>query len=77
MGSSTQVALLAAPLLVFSGVAMHQPMNLLFSKFEVIAIIMSVVAVNNILNLDTVRWVSGPKLLAVYIMLGFGFYYAS
>jgi Ca2+:H+ antiporter len=75
-GSSTQMVLLVAPLLVFLGLAMGQEMNLLFSKFEVIAIIFSVAAANNILNLGTVRWVSGPKLIAIYIMLGFGFYYA-
>jgi Ca2+:H+ antiporter len=75
-GSSTQMVLLVAPLLVFLGLAMGKEMNLLFSKFEVIAIIFSVAAANNILNLGTVRWVSGPKLIAIYIMLGFGFYYA-
>ncbi len=35
MGSSAQVALLIAPLLVFAGLAFGQPMDLAFSTFEV------------------------------------------
>jgi Ca2+:H+ antiporter len=74
MGSSTQIALLVAPLLVFIGLVIGQPMDLLFSKFEVIAIILSVVTVNHILHLGSVQWVSGPKLIAIYIILGVAFY---
>lgn len=75
VGSSSQMALLVAPILVFTGVAIGQPMNLLFCKFQVIAIILAVVAVNNILNLGMVRWISGAKLIAIYLMLAIGFYY--
>jgi len=74
MGSSTQIALLVAPLLVFIGLIIGQPMDLLFSKFEVIAIILSVVTVNHILHLGSVQWVSGPKLIAIYIILGVAFF---
>lgn len=75
VGSSSQMALLVAPILVFTGLAIGQPMNLLFSKFQVIAVILAVVAVNNILNLGMVRWISGAKLIAIYLMLAIGFYY--
>lgn len=75
IGSSSQTALLTAPVMVFVGMAIHQPMELLFSKFQVIAVILAVVAVNNILNIGTVRWISGVKLIAIYLMLGIGFYY--
>ena len=74
MGSSTQIALLVAPLLVFIGLIIGQPMDLLFSKFEVIAVILSVVTVNHILHLGSVQWVSGPKLIAIYIILGVAFF---
>jgi len=74
MGSSTQIALLVAPLLVFFGLATGQHMDLLFSKFEVLAIILSVVTVNHILQLGSVHWVSGPKLIAIYLILGVAFF---
>ncbi len=76
LGGSTQTALLVAPLLVFFGAATGQEMNLLFSKFEVVAIILTVSAVINILHLGSVRWISGSLLIGVYLMLGVGFYYA-
>lgn len=75
IGCSSQMALLAAPLLVLTGDWMGRPMNLLFSEFQVIAVIIAVVAVNYILNIGMVRGISGIKLLAIYIMLGIGFYY--
>ena len=76
LGSSTQTALLAAPILVFTGLAIGQPLNLLFSEFQVVAVILAVAAVNNSLTIGSVRWISGIKLIAIYIMLGIGFYYA-
>ena len=75
IGSSTQTALLTAPVMVFVGLGLHQPMELLFSEFQVVAVFLAVGAVNNILNIGTVRWISGVKLIAVYLMLGIGFYY--
>ena len=74
LGSSTQIGLLVSPLLVFMGLGIGQKMDLLFSKFEVIAIILSVAAVNHILHLGAVSWVSGPKLIGIYFMLGIAFY---
>lgn len=75
LGCSAQMALLAAPLLVLIGEFMGRPMNLLFSEFQVLAVIIAVVAVNYMLNIGTVRGISGLKLIAIYIMLGIGFYY--
>ena len=74
LGSSTQIGLLVAPLLVFMGLAIGQNMDLLFSKFEVIAIVLSVAAVNHTLHLGVVSWISGPKLIGIYLMLGIAFY---
>jgi Ca2+:H+ antiporter len=76
VGGSTQMALLVAPLLVFFGLAIGQPMNLLFSQFELIAIILTTYAVITILQNGFVRWGAGVFLVALYLMLGVGFYYA-
>ncbi|MFM8333077.1 MAG: calcium/proton exchanger [Candidatus Methylumidiphilus sp.] len=76
VGGSTQMALLVAPLLVFFGLSIGQNMNLVFSQFELVAIILTVYATINLLQGGSVRWVAGSFLIAVYLMLGIGFYYA-
>lgn len=76
IGGSTQMALLVAPLLVFFGLSIGQDMNLLFSQFELVAIILTTYAVTSILQFGVVRWGAGVFLIALYLMLGVGFYYA-
>jgi Ca2+:H+ antiporter len=69
LGSSTQIALLVAPLLVLAGVILGQPMNLVFTPFEVAAVAMSTVVVS-IITLDgESHWFEGVQLLAVYGMV--------
>jgi Ca2+:H+ antiporter len=69
LGSSTQIALLVAPLLVFVGLILGQPMNFAFRTFEVLALAMAT-AVNAILTLDgETHWFEGVQLLAVYAMM--------
>ena len=75
-GGSAQIALLVVPLLVFFGLILGQDMNLLFSKFELVAIILTVIAVVNMLQLEVVRMGAGVWLIMVYFMLAVGFYYA-
>lgn len=74
-GSSTQVALFVAPFLVFASVLMGQPMNLLFTLFEVIAILASVVLVSVISQDGETNWLEGAQLLAVYAILCVAFFY--
>lgn len=76
VGGSAQIALLVAPLLVFFGTAIGQNMNLLFSQFELVAIILTVYAITNLLQTGSTRWLAGASLVAVYLILGIGFYYA-
>jgi Ca2+:H+ antiporter len=69
LGSSTQVALLVAPLLVLAGVILGQGMNLIFRPFEVAAIAMATI-VTAIITLDgESHWFEGVQLLAVYAMV--------
>lgn len=70
LGSSTQIALLAAPLLVFVGLLLGAEMDLVFRPFEVIALGLATVVVA-ILTLDgESHWFEGVQLLAVYAMVG-------
>jgi Ca2+:H+ antiporter len=70
LGSSTQVALLVAPILVFVGVAMGVPMDLVFSPFEVLVLALATVTAA-VLTLDgESHWFEGVQLLALYVMVG-------
>ena len=71
LGSSTQVALLVAPILVFAGAMMGVVgMNLVFPAFEVMALSVSVI-LTAIITLDgESHWFEGVQLLALYAMLG-------
>lgn len=69
LGSSTQIALLVAPLLVFLGLAFGQRMDLVFTPFEVAALGLSVI-VASIVTLDgESHWFEGVQLLAVYLLV--------
>jgi Ca2+:H+ antiporter len=70
LGSSTQVALLVAPLLVFAGLILQVPLNLVFTPFEVVALGLATVVVA-IITLDgESHWFEGAQLLALYGMIG-------
>jgi Ca2+:H+ antiporter len=75
VGSSIQVALVVAPILVFCGVLMGRPMDLLFSPIEIVAMGLSVVVTRQLINDGQSNWLEGLMLVAVYLMIGIGFYY--
>jgi Ca2+:H+ antiporter len=75
VGASTQVALLVAPILVFAGAFMGQDMNLLFSPYEMWAVILAVYITRNLIYDGGSNWLEGLVLIALYFMLGIGFFY--
>lgn len=76
VGSSIQIALFAAPLLVFlSYVIGPAPMDLVFTPFEVVAVGLSVGIIALITHDGESHWMEGVQLLAVYVMLGMGFWF--
>ena len=69
LGSSTQIALLVAPLLVLVGVIVGQQMDLVFSTFEIAAVGLTVIA-TAIVTLDgESNWFEGVQLLAMYALV--------
>ena len=76
VGSSTQIALFVAPVLVFLSYFIGPaPMNLLFSTFELVAIGLSVMAIAFIAHDGETHWMEGVQLLAVYAILSLAFYF--
>jgi Ca2+:H+ antiporter len=73
--SSKQIALLIAPALVFVGLLVGAPMDLAFTRFEVIALGLSVIALSLIALDGETHWLEGAFLLAVYAVLGMGFFF--
>jgi len=73
--SSKQIALLVAPVLVFVGILLGAPMDLAFTRFEVVALGIAVIAVALIALDGESNWLEGAFLLAVYAVLGLGFFF--
>jgi len=75
MGSSMQVALFVAPLLVFISLLVGKPMTLAFNEVELAALGVSVV-IASLISLDgESNWLEGALLLLVYAILAFGFFF--
>ena len=76
VGSSIQVALMTAPVLVLVSWALGHPMNLVFSNpLELIAIAGSAFVVNAIATDGETTWFEGALLVAVYALLALGFFF--
>jgi Ca2+:H+ antiporter len=75
VGASTQVALLVAPILVFAGYFMGQDMNLLFTRYEMWAVVLAVFITRTLIYDGESTWLEGLMLVAIYVMLGIGFFH--
>jgi Ca2+:H+ antiporter len=76
VGSTIQIALLVAPILVLVSYFMGKPMNLVFANpIELIAIAGVAFAVNTIAHDGETTWFEGVLLLAVYVLLGMAFFF--
>jgi Ca2+:H+ antiporter len=75
VGSSLQIALFVAPLLVFISLLMGNPLTLAFSEFELIAM-MAAVLIAGLVSLDgESNWLEGSMLLAVYVIIALAFFW--
>ena len=75
VGSSLQIALFVAPVLVLAGWLMGQPMDLDFNAFELVAVAVSVLIANSISSDGRSNWLEGTLLLAAYVVLSLAFYF--
>lgn len=75
VGSSLQIALFVAPLLVFASYLFGTPMNLEFTVPEVVAVIASIIIVEQISSDGESNWLEGVQLLSVYAVLAILFYF--
>jgi Ca2+:H+ antiporter len=74
IGSSIQVALLVAPLLVFISLLVGNPLTLVFNNFELVALIGAVVIMAFVASDGESSWLEGASLLTLYLILGLAFF---
>ena len=75
LGSSMQIALFVAPVLIFASYVFGRPMHLEFSIPEVVAVIASIIIVEQITSDGESNWIEGVQLLSVYAILALLFYF--
>ena len=75
IGSSIQVALLIAPILVLLGMVFHQPMDLAFTTMEVASIALAVLVTSSVIRDAETNWLEGALLLLAYSVLGVAFFF--
>lgn len=75
IGSSIQIAMFVAPLLVLISLLMPKSMSLVFTLPELIAMVLSVILTVVIANDGDTNWFEGLTLLAAYLIMGVGFYF--
>ncbi len=75
IGSSLQIALFVAPLLVFLSLAFGRELTLVFNEFELAALAAAVV-IGALISLDgESNWLEGAQLLIVYSILALAFFF--
>jgi Ca2+:H+ antiporter len=74
VGSSLQIALFVAPVLIFVSHMFGRPMDIVFSVIELAAIGVSVFIAKSIIQDGQTNWYEGLLLIAVYAILGVSFY---
>ena len=75
IGSSLQIALFVAPVLIFLSYLLGRPMDLEFTMPEVFAVVASVYILFQISGDGETNWIEGVQLLSVYVILGILFFY--
>jgi Ca2+:H+ antiporter len=76
IGSSVQVALFVAPVLVFASYLLGPvPMDLAFAPGLVLAVLLAVLITGQIAGDGRSDWLKGSQLLAVYLVLGLTFFF--
>jgi Ca2+:H+ antiporter len=77
IGSSAQIALFVAPVLVLlSFLFGPAPMSLVFNGYELVALVAAVIISNFLASEGESTWFEGVQLLALYVVLGLVFFFA-
>jgi Ca2+:H+ antiporter len=76
IGSSVQVALFVAPLLVLASLTVGPgPINLSFGDGGVLTVLLAVLITGQVAGDGRSDWLKGVQLLAVYVILGLAYFF--
>ncbi len=75
IGSSTQIALFIAPVLVFLSLLVGEPMDLIFSSFEIAAVAFSSIVLGFIALDGRSNWFEGAQLVGAYCIMAVSFFF--
>jgi Ca2+:H+ antiporter len=75
LGSSLQIALFVAPVLVYVSLLMGNPMDLVFNEFELIALTAAALIAALVALDGESNWMEGAQLLVVYVILAMAFFF--
>jgi Ca2+:H+ antiporter len=75
IGSATQIALFAAPVLVFFGLLVGNPLTLVFTPLEVVGVAVGVLIAAYIALDGRSNWVEGLQLMSVYLIVAIAFFF--
>lgn len=74
IGSSIQIALFVAPVLVFASMLFGQQLSLIFSQVELVAVAFAAAVVALVCHDGETNWFEGALLLAVYVIIALAFW---
>jgi len=75
MQSSVQIALFVTPMLVFLSYPLGHPLDLLFTPFEILALVLGVAVFAYLVINGETNWYEGVQLLAVYALIAVALYF--
>lgn len=73
IGSATQIALFAAPVLVLFGLVVGNELTLVFTPLEVVAVAVATMIAAYIALDGRTNWIEGLQLISVYVILAIAF----
>jgi Ca2+:H+ antiporter len=76
LSSAIQIALIVVPVLIFISQVFNYGFLLVFSIFEVAAVIMAVMIINHLAADGRCNWLEGAQLLSVYLIIAIAFFFA-
>lgn len=75
VGSSMQIAMFVAPLLVISSFILGKPMVYVYSFFEVVAMLVGIGMTTYVFQDGETHWLEGVQLIGCYVILGLAFFF--
>lgn len=75
VGSSTQIAMLVTPVLVFLSLAFGKPMSMMFNYHEIVVVALAVLSAQFISQDGESNWLEGLMLVAAYFIIAIAFFF--